>query len=279
MNTLPQEKKTLILSLLSEGNSIRSIERMSGVHRDTIMRLMVSVGEQCSRFLDQEMRDLQVNKLHVDELWSYVGKHQKRVTPEEDDRYIGDQYIFVAMDSETKLIPAFRLSKRDGRTALSFMMELKTRIVTKFQLSTDAFAPYPQAVERVWGNDIDYGQVQKDYVATGEEGQRRYAPPRIIRVTRKVISGNPKWEDISTSHIERQNLSMRMGMRRLTRLTNAYSKKWENLYAALALYFWHYNFARVHESLRVTPAMEAGLARRILTWNDLLRWQEAKQAA
>jgi IS1 family transposase len=280
MNTLSNEKKTLILSLLSEGNSIRSVERMSGVHRDTIMRLMVSAGERCSKFLDEEMRDLQVNKLHVDEIWSYVGKHQKRVTPEENNRYIGDQYIFVAMDSETKLIPAFRLSKRDSRTALSFMMELKTRIVTKFQLSTDAFPPYVPAVDRVWGNEIDYGQVQKDYVAPPEkEASRRYTPGRIIQATRKVISGSPKWEDISTSHIERQNLSMRMGMRRLTRLTNAYSKKWENLKAALALYFWHYNFARVHETLRVTPAMEAGLAQRILTWNDLLRWQQAKQAA
>jgi len=270
----------LILSLLAEGNSIRSVERLSGVHRDTIMRLMVKVGEQAGKFLHETMSGLEAKRLHVDEIWSYVGKHQKRVTPDENDKYIGDQYCFVAMDSETKLIPAFKLGKRTGQAAHAFMFELSTRIVTKFQLSTDAFPPYVSAVDRVFGTEIDYGQVQKDYVsAPGKEASRRYTPGRIIRVARQVISGNPKWEDISTSHIERANLSMRMGMRRLTRLTNAYSKKWENLNAALCLYFWHYNFARVHETLRVTPAMEHGIARRILTWNDLLNWQEQKIAA
>ena len=278
-NHLPIEKKTLILSLLSEGNSIRSTERMSGVHRDTIMRLMVSVGNQCARFLDQEMKTLTVNKLHVDEVWSYVGKHQRRITPQESDKYIGDQYVFVAMDTDTKLIPLFRLGKRDGRTARSFMYELSTRIATRFQLSTDAFKPYRDTVDRIWGNEIDYGQVVKSYVQTAEENERRYSPPRIIRTTKEVISGNPKWDDISTSHIERQNLTIRMHMRRLTRLTNAYSKKWENLKAALTLHFWQYNYARVHESLRVTPAMEHGLTNRIWTWYDLLKWQEAKLAA
>lgn len=281
MNILSNEKKTLILSLLSEGNSIRSVERMTGVHRDTIMRLMVSVGEQAGKFMNEYMVNLSVNKLHCDEIWSYVGKHQKYVAKEEDDKFIGDQYCFVAMDSETKLIPCFRLSKRTGSAATGFMMELKTRIVTKFQLSTDAFNAYENAVDRVFGSDIDYGMVQKDYVAPPpeREASRRYTPGRIIRVTKRVVSGNPDWDSISTSHIERQNLTMRMSMRRLTRLTNAYSKKWENLKAALQLYFWHYNFARVHEALRVTPAMEAGIARRILTWNDLLVWQEQRKAA
>jgi len=280
MNTLSSDRKTLILSLLSEGSSIRSVERMSGVHRDTIMRLMVSVGDQARRFMHETMANLQVNKLHVDEIWSYVGKHQKNVTRDDNDKYVGDQYVFVAMDSETKLIPAFRLGKRTGSAANAFMYELSTRIINRFQLSTDAFPPYVNAVDRVFGTEIDYGQVQKDYVSPPErEASRRYTPGRIIRATKTVICGNPKQEDISTSHIERQNLSMRMGMRRLTRLTNAYSKKWENLYAALCLYFWHYNFARVHETLRVTPAMEHGLVRRILMWNDLLNWKEAKQAA
>ena len=279
MNTLPIEKRTLILSLLSERNSIRSIERMSGVHRDTIMRLMVSVGQQCAKFLDCTMVGLAVNQLHVDEVWTYVGKHQKYVHSEENGKYIGDQYVFVAMDSTTKLVPAFKLAKRDGHAASAFMYELSIRIATRFQLSTDAFTPYENAVDRVWGTEIDYGQIQKDYVAPpGKEASRRYTPGRIIRATKKVICGNPNWHAISTSHIERQNLTMRMQMRRLTRLTNAYSKKWENLKAALTLYFWHYNFARVHESLRVTPAMEAGLTRHIWTWNDLLGWREAEQS-
>jgi IS1 family transposase len=220
-----------------------------------------------------------VNKLHVDEIWSYVGKHQRRIDKSENDRYIGDQYCFVAMDSETKLVPTFKLAKRSASAAAGFMYELSLRINNRFQLTTDAFTAYENAVDRVWGSDIDYGQVQKDFVTNQEDSVRRYSPPRIIRVTRKVISGNPDWNSISTSHIERQNLTIRMQMRRLTRLTNAYSKKWENLNAALALHFWQYNFARVHESLRVTPAMEAGICKRILTWNDLLNWQEVAKAA
>ena len=159
MNALALEKKVLILSLLSEENSIRSIERMTGVHRDTIMHLTVSVGEKCAKFLDQNMNNLRVNQLHVDEVWSYVGKHQKRIGQDENDHWIGDQYCFVAMDSETKLIPAFKLAKRSGSAANGFMYELFLRIVTKFQLSTDAFAPYENAVDRVWGTEIDYGQV------------------------------------------------------------------------------------------------------------------------
>jgi len=279
MNTLSNEKKTLILSLLAEGNSIRSVERLSGVHRDTIMRLMVTVGDQCRVFHHETMNNLKVNNLHVDEIWTYCSKHQKRIRPEENEKYIGDQYVFYAMDSDTKLIPAFRLGKRDGHAAASFMFEVSTRIINRFQLSTDAFPPYKDVVDRVWGSEIDYGQVIKSYVQTGEESERRYSPPRIIRMTKEVISGNPDWNDISTSHIERSNLSIRMSMRRFTRLTNAYSKKWENLYAALCLYFWHYNFARVHETLRVTPAMEHGIARRILTWNDLLNWKSQRIAA
>lgn len=280
MNVLPTEKKALVLNLLSEGNSIRSIERMSGVHRDTIMRLSVEVGKQCAAFLDSEMRGLRVNKLQVDEIWTYVGKHQRKLTDEEErDECRRDQYCFVAMDSETKLIPAFRLGKRDGNTTLSFMNELSTRISTKFQLSTDAFTPYPDVVDRIWGADIDYGQVVKSYRQADGGPERRYSPANIVSVNIIPISGKPRRKDISTSHIERQNLSMRMSMRRFTRLTNAYSKKWENLNAALCLYFWHYNFARVHETLRVTPAMEAGIARRILTWSDLLTWQADRKAA
>jgi len=276
-NYLPLEKKVLILSLLSEGNSIRSIERMSGVHRDTIMRLTVSVGDICERFMQHEMVNLTVSKLQCDEIWAYVGKKQKRVSPEEiNNPYIGDQYCFVAMDSETKLVPCFRLGKRTKEVTRTFI-DLSTRVNTPFHLSTDAFPAYEDSVDDVWGASITYGQVVKQYEEYS--GEKRYSPGRIIRASRKRIIGNPRRKDISTSHIERQNLTMRMQMRRFTRLTNAYSKKWENLKAALTLYFWHYNFARVHESLRVTPAMEHGIARRIWTWNDLLNWQEIAKAA
>jgi IS1 family transposase len=278
-NFLPLEKKTLVLSLLSEGNSIRSTERMTGVHRDTIMRLMVEAGKLCVAFMDSELRNIKAKRIQADEIWGYVGKYQRRLTEEEShNELMGDQYCFVAMDSDTKLVPCFRLGKRDGVTTYFFIQDLASRITTRFQLSTDAFSPYPQAVQSAFGNKIDYATINKDYAQT-VEGQRCYSPPQIIRVTKKQICGHPKPEFNSTSHMERQNLTMRMQMRRLTRLTNAYSKKWENLEAALRLYFWHYNFARVHESLKATPAMKAGITQRILTWNDLLSWQEITKAA
>lgn len=278
-NHLPTQQKALVLSLLSEGNSIRSTERMTGVHRDTIMRLMVEAGKLCAAYMDSELRNIKSKRIQADEIWSYVSKHQKRLTEEERaNDYVGDQYCFVAMDSDTKLVPCFKLGKRDGVRAYFFMQDLASRIITRFQLSTDSFGPYQEAVRSAFGDKIDYAQINKEYAQT-VEGQRRYSPPQIIRVTKTKISGYPKDEFISTSHMERQNLTMRMQMRRLTRLTNAYSKKWENLEAALRLYFWHYNFARVHESLRASPAMAAGITERILTWNDLLNWQEKKRAA
>jgi|ERR1051326_613743 IS1 family transposase len=279
MNRLPLEKQTLILSLLSEGNSIRSIERMSGVHRDTIMRLAVSVGERCAEFMDSRMVNLKVSKLQVDEIYSYVGKHQHKLSKEQlSDQFIGEQYVFVPMDAETKLIPCFRLGKRTGQNARSIMMELRTRIVTRFQLSTDAFHGYLDAVDRVFGQDVDYGMLHKSY-ENEPQAEHRYSPGKIIRTSKRVMIGEPDRKHISTSYIERQNLTMRMSMRRFTRLTNAYSKKWENLKAALQLHFWYYNFARVHETLRVTPAMEAGISKHIWTWSNLLNYQAQEKAA
>lgn len=279
MNILSNEKKSLVLSLLSEGNSIRSTERMTGVHRDTIMRLMVAVGRQARIVLNAEMKNLTVKKLQVDEIWTYVGKKQKQLTEDDKEEY-GDQYVFVALDADTKLIPAFKVGKRNGINATSFMMELKGRIVTRFQLSTDCFSAYPEAVDQVFGADIDFGTIHKVYRAEpGKDSEYRYSPANIIRIDKQSISGDPNWKDVSTSYIERQNLTMRMSMRRFTRLTNAYSKKLENLEAALNLYFWHYNFARVHEALRCTPAMEAGLTRHIWTWNDLLNYNREAKAA
>ncbi|MGA9115596.1 MAG: IS1 family transposase [Bacteroidota bacterium] len=278
-NHLSFESKVLVLSLLSEGNSIRSTERLSGVHRDTIMRLLVSAGETCSAFMDSEMRNLSMKKLQVDEIWTYVGKHQRFLHPEQQDGLMGDQYCFVAMDSDSKLIPSFRLGKRNAETADAFMKDLAARITTRFQLTTDSFPPYRDVVDGIWGADIDYGQVVKSYAQADRSPERRYSPASIVRVDIIPVSGSPRRKHISTSHIERQNLSMRISMRRFTRLTNAYSKKWDNLKAALSLYFWFYDFGRVHETLRVTPAMEAGISKRILTWHDLFNWQEQRIAA
>jgi IS1 family transposase len=170
------------------------------------------------------------------------------------------------MDAETKLVPLYRVGKRDGELARSFMHDLAVRIVTRFQLSTDSFSPYFDAVDQTWGADIDYAQVHKEYAEMN--GEKRYNPGKIIRVTLKPLLGNPERKHISTSYIERQNLTIRMQMGRFTRLTNAFSKKLENLEAAVALHFFHYNFMRLHQTLKVTPAMEAGVSRHLWTWED-----------
>jgi len=279
MNTLSVEKKTLILSLLAEGNSLRTISRVSGVARNTVSKLLLESGEKAREILDREMVNLTVSKLQVDEIWTFVGKKQKQLKPT-DGMEFGDQYVFVALDSDTKLVPAFRVGKRTLSIAQSFMVEIRTRIMTRFQLTTDAFKAYTDAVDNAFGRDIDYAQVHKNYNEDTKEERRRYSPAHIIGVTKKRITGAPLKKYISTSHVERQNLTMRMQMRRFTRLTNAFSKSLRHLEAALALHFFHYNFMRIHETLRVTPAMEAGISKHLWGWDEFLGWgQQQKEAA
>jgi IS1 family transposase len=230
--------------------------------------VLVEYGEKAREIQEREMVNLESKFVQVDEIWTYVGKKQKQTTPL-DSEDLGDQYVFVAMDSETKLVPSFLVGKRNLDNSLEIMKDLQYRITNKFQLTTDAFAPYFNAVDTVFGNDVDYGQIHKEY-REDTRNEKRYSPAQIIRVIIKPLIGNPKWKRISTSHIERQNLTIRMQMRRFTRLTNAFSKKLENLKAATALHFFHYNFMRIHSSLRVTPAMEAKITKRIWTWEDLL---------
>ncbi|HTY10507.1 MAG TPA: IS1 family transposase [Bacteroidota bacterium] len=268
MNVLPIEKKALVLTLLTEGQSIRATQRITGVDQNTIMSLLVKAGAKAQEILDREMVNIKSNHVEVDEIWGYVGKKQKQLKPF-DSEELGDQYIFVAMDAETKLVPAFLVGKRNQINCVALMKELQYRISTRFQLSTDSFAPYFNAVDSVFGTDVDYGQIHKEY-REDNKGERRYSPAQIVRVIINPLIGNPDRKHISTSKIERQNLTMRMGMRRLTRLTNAFSKKLENLKAATALHFYFYNFMRIHQSLRVTPAMEAKITNRIWGWDDLL---------
>ena len=277
MNILPMEKKTLILSLLCEGSSVRATSRIADVSPVTVLKLLLEAGEKAKDIQDSQMVNIQSNYIQVDETWSYVGKKQKQTTPL-DDEEMGDQYVFVAMDSETKLVPAFLVGKRNGSNTLSFMDELKYRITSRFQLSTDAFAPYFNVVDSVFGNDVDYGQIHKEY-REETKGEKRYSPGQIIRVTIKSLIGNPKRKHISTSHIERQNLTIRMNMRRFTRLTNGYSKSLRHHKAAVALHFFFYNFVRIHESLRVTPAMEAKITNKLWNWSDLLTWGTQRIAA
>ena len=278
MNALPLHKKTLILSHLVEGLSIRSIERISGIHRDTIIRVMLSVGELASEILDRELVNLEVKRLQVDEIWSYVGKKQKRVR-KGDSSELGDAYTFVAIDPDTKLVPAFRTGKRTAEMAISFMKELNFRINTRFQLSTDAFKAYRDAVDDVFGEDVDYAQVHKKFSANVTKGEHRYSPGCIVGIHIKRVTGNPDRKHISTSLVERQNLTMRMNMRRFTRLTNAFSKTLASLEAALAIHFLYYNFMRIHQSLRVTPAMEAKVSNHIWSWEELLNYKQQSQAA
>jgi len=272
MNTLKMEKRLAVISALVEGNSIRSTERMTGVHRDTIMRLLVSVGENCTHILDHHLRGFHSRLMEVDEIWTFVGKKERRLTREEKlNPELGDQYVFVALDADTKLIPAFTVGKRDGETALQFMMDLQDRLQGngKIQLTTDGFKAYIDAVEQAFGSDIDFAQIIKVFSAE-HPGPGRYSPPKVSGTISTIINGTPNPNLISTSYVERQNLTMRMAIRRFTRLTNAFSKKLVNLKAALALHFAHYNFVRIHGTLRTSPAMAAGVTGRLWDLRELI---------
>ncbi len=269
MNILRKDKQLAVLSALVEGNSIRSVERMTGVHRDTIMRLLQSAGAGCQQLLDERMRSVPAKLIQVDEIWTYVQKKQKHVTPAEGPE-VGDQYVFVALDAASKLIPSFAVGKRDAPTAQAFIQDLQARLASRVQLTTDGFAPYRDAVDEAWhGTGVDFAQLVKVY--EGERaGEARYSPPKIKAAIPIPIMGNPKIEFISTSYVERQNLTIRMQVRRFTRLTNAFSKKLCNLKAALALHFAHYNFVRPHSKHGVAPAVAAGLEGYTWSLGDLL---------
>lgn len=269
MNRLSLSRRIQIIGALVEGNSIRSIERMTDTHRDTVMRLMVEVGNGCAALMNEEMRELPCKRIQVDEIWAYVAKKQRQVTKADDKLRVGDQWTFVAMDADTKLVPSFMIGKRDLPTATAFMNDVAGRLSNRVQLSTDALAAYVDAVEQAFGCEVDYGQVVKFYDAE-PVGAGRYSPPRVTYSERHAIAGAPDRAHISTSLIERQNLTMRMSMRRFTRLTNAFSKKIENLHAAVSLHFAHYNFVRVHKTLRVTPAMAAGVDNRLWSLEELV---------
>lgn len=271
MNILKREKQETAIAALVEGTSIRSVERMTGIHRDTIMRLGLRVGQGCANLMDSYMQNLKCQKVQVDEIWCYVGKKQGHLKDTDNAGELGDQWVFVALDADSKLIPSYLVGKRTAESAHAFIADLSDRLDNRVQLSSDGLLAYITAVETSFGANVDYGQVVKAYEAE-PLGPGRYSPPKVIRADRIVISGFPERSMISTSYVERQNLTMRMQMRRFTRLTNAFSKKLENLKAAVALHFAHYNFVRIHQTLRVTPAMEAGITNRLWTISDLLEW-------
>jgi IS1 family transposase len=273
-NNLSTEKKTLAVSMLAEGNSIRSIERVTGVHRDTIMRLGIRIGAGCAKLHDQKMRGLGCKQIEVDEIWGFIGA--KRKNADRTGNY-GDVWTFIALDSETKLIPSFVVGKRDAYHTKMFIADLADRVSNRIQLSSDAMNAYADAVERGFGTEVDYGQIEKTYSVTNlnKDAASRYSPADVIKTERAVIYGMPEIDRISTSHIEKQNHTLRMHCRRLTRLTNAFSKKIENFEAAVALNFAYYNFCKTHGAIRMTPAQAAGIESSAWTVAELVERCEA----
>lgn len=274
-NNLPPEKKVRIISELCEGVSIRAIERMTGVHRDTVMRLGVRVGEACGQIMDKSLRNLSCRQVEIDEIWGFIGKKNKNLKRGEDRNGAGDVWTFIAIDSESKLIPSFLVGKRDNYHARAFIDDLAARLSRRIQLSSDALSAYPEAVERGFGSNVDYGQLVKTYsvehLGNFKEAASRYSPAEVVTTERTVVSGLPDVTRICTSHVEKQNHTLRMHCRRLTRLTNAFSKKWENFVAAVSLNFAYYNFCKFHLAVRMTPAMAAGVEKSPWTVDELVK--------
>jgi IS1 family transposase len=269
-NKLSIEKKITVVSMLCEGASIRGIERMTGVNRNTIMSLGVRVGTACKKIMDEKMRNLPCQQVQVDEIWGFIGAKRNRARAA---GVYGDVWTFIALDADTKLIPSFIVGKRDMYHARAFMEDLAGRLSRRVQLSSDALAAYPDAVERGFGSEVDYAQLVKTYavVNLNKDAASRYSPAEVVKTERTVIQGMPDVSRITTSHIEKQNHTLRMHCRRLTRLTNAFSKKFENFEAAVALNFAYYNFCKTHCALRMTPAMAAGIESTFWTVADLVK--------
>jgi IS1 family transposase len=274
MNRLSPEKRAAVVAALVEGNSIRATCRMTGAAKNTVTKLLVDLGTACSVYQDQAMRDLPCQRVQCDEIWCFVGSKQKNVQEEEKGEY-GDWWTWVAIDADSKLVPSYRVGPRDLQEAHLFMTDLAKRLRNRVQLTTDGFKPYLTAVEGAFGDAVDYAVLVKLYGSDGGAG--RFSPPRMIGTHSERINGNPKPEGISTSYVERQNLTMRMSMRRFTRLTNAFSKKVENLAAAVSLHFAHYNLCRVHKTLGTTPAVAAGVTDHVWTLNELIGLLDAAE--
>jgi transposase-like protein/IS1 family transposase len=266
---LPMEKALQVLQLLVEGVSVRSAERITGVEKKTILSLLERVGERCEMLLENLIRNVPVRDVQCDELWAFVQMKEKTKTRKAlTTEKLGDAYCFVAIERTTKLVLSWHLGRRSAGDTEVFINKLDHAAAGEFQITTDGFAPYRDAIGFTLGGRTDFAQLIKVYGETPDE--HRYSPAKVLGTKAERQHGMPDRDRVCTSHVERQNLTIRMSMRRLTRLTNGFSKKWENLKAAYALHFAHYNFCRVHSSIRCTPAMEAGLTKSVWTLKDLL---------
>lgn len=269
-NVLKPEKRAAIIAALVEGNGVRSTARMVGVSKDTVSKLQVEIGAACARYQHETLTNLPSKRVQVDEIWSFVYAKARNVPQRLAGRFgVGDVWTFTAIDADSKLCVSWLVGPRDSATATEFLQDVASRLANRVQLTTDGLRTYVDAVERAFGNGVDYAMIEKIY-GTSEDHDRRYSPAVCLGAKKSRIQGNPDIKHVSTSYVERQNLTMRMSMRRFTRLTNAFSKKLENHVAAVALHFMYYNFCRIHQTLRVTPAMAAGVAKTPWTVEDLV---------
>jgi transposase-like protein/IS1 family transposase len=267
---LSEDKALLSLQLLLEGNSLRSIERITGVEMHTLLKLLVLAGERCESVMNQRIKGVAVKDVEADEIWGFCKfKNRHKLFKGITDPKVGDTYTFVGIERNTKLILAWHLGERGMEDTEAFTEKLHEATSGRFQLTTDGYKPYENAVSYSLGTRVDFAQLIKVYAANPDD-ERKYSPPVVVETVTKIQIGDPDPSRICTSIVERNNLSIRTSVRRLTRLTNAFSKKWENLRAALALYFAYYNFCRIHSSIRCTPAMESGLTQHVWTLRDLL---------
>jgi IS1 family transposase len=270
MNRLTPAKRKAVVASLVEGNSIRATVRMTGVAKNTIVKLLIDLGDACSRYQDEHLRNMKCKRVQCDEIWSFIFAKRNHLTPEIVEKHpdAGDVWTWTAIDADSKLIMSFCIGSREAATANEFMRDVASRMSARVQLTTDGHTHYLNAVDEAFGGEVDYAMLIKTYANTGHAG--RYSPPVCLGCHAKTITGDPERKHINTSYVERQNLTMRMHMRRFTRLTNAFSRKLENHAAAIALYFMYYNFGRVHQTLRVTPAMEAGVSDHVWSIDELV---------
>jgi len=278
MNRLPTEKRAQAIAALVEGNSIRSVSRMTGIARNTISTLLLTTGEACAAFQDKALRNLPCRRIQCDEIWSYIGAKDKNIPADKQGEFgVGSVGTWTALDADTKLICSWMVGTRDGYAAHAFMRDLASRLANRVQLTTDGHSAYLNAVEGAFGSEIDYAMLVKIYGAP-RETEARYSPAECLGCERKEISGKPDKKHISTSYVERQNLTMRMHMRRFTRPTNGFSKSLDHHIAAVALHFMYYNFVRIHQTLRVTPAMASGVSERVWEIADVVELVEAEES-
>jgi IS1 family transposase len=271
MNKLSLAKRTQILTLLCEGASMRSISRVCDVSINTVSKLLVDAGEACLALHDETVRNVKASRIQCDEIWSFCYAKEKNVAgAKAPANGAGDVWTWTALDADTKLIVAYYVGDRSGQSAIAIMDDLRARLANRVQLTTDGHKAYLEAVEGAFGGDVDYAQLVKLYGSTPDSTKGRYSPAECIGARKERVEGNPDIKHVSTSHVERQNLTMRMSMRRFTRLTNAFSKKLDNHIYALALYFTFYNFICIHKSLKVTPAMAAGITNRLWGFEDVI---------